>query len=255
MTETAIQPSRPAEIRPMDPMTMIQAAFQKALDEGGATALEVADRILQQMAKQRDYEDRDRFNASLLRIQKQLKPIAKTGWNDSTKSHFAEAASVDDAIEKLMQQEGMSLTFEPESHSQPMMVRIVGVLSQGAYSRRYPLDVPTDGQGPKGGGVMTRVHATGSAITYGKRYLKNMIFNLRFKEKDDDGNQAGGKQKLAELAEKDFVSLRDNISNASNKAELQKFYLAALSAAEAIGDAPSIKAFIAEKDKRYRSLA
>jgi hypothetical protein len=51
--------------------------------------------------------------------------------------------------------------------------------------------MPSDGKGAKGGGVMSRTHATGAAITYGKRYLKNMIFDLRFDETDDDGNGAG----------------------------------------------------------------
>ena len=70
----------PAEtVTPMQPMQMIQVAFQKALESGGADALAVADRILEQMTKQRDYESRERFNASLLRIQQTIKPILKRG--------------------------------------------------------------------------------------------------------------------------------------------------------------------------------
>lgn len=242
----------PAQLAPMQ---MIQIAFQKALESGGADALAVADRILEQMAKQRDYEDRDRFNASLLRIQKQLKRIPKRGWNDSTKSHYALPEDVDAEIQGRMQQEGMSLSFEPEPNPQPNMVTIVGILSQGAYSRRYPLPMPCDGQGAKGGGVMTRTHATGSAITYAKRYLKNMIFDLGFKEKDDDGNAAAGAtRKIATLSESAQLDYLDSIRSASSKAELQKNYLAALKAAENIGDAASIKAFITAKDKRYGEL-
>ena len=235
-------------------MAMIQEAFQKALESGGPEALAVADRILEQMAKQRDYEDRDRFNASLLHIQKQLKRIPKRGWNDSTKTHYALVEDVDAEIQGRMQEESMSLSFEPEAHPQPNMVTIVGILSQGAYSKRYPLPMPCDGQGAKGGGVMTRTHATGSAITYAKRYLKNMIFDLGFKEKDDDGNKAGGKQG-GMLDERKQIEMRDNILNAANRGELQRLYLLALSAAEAIGDAGSIKLFIAAKDKRMKEIA
>ena len=188
MTDTAIQTAKPAQMQPME---MIQIAFQKALESGGAEALAVADRILEQMAQQRDYEDREAFNAALRRIQDNLKPIAKLGVNPETHSKYATAESIDDVIESLLQRERMSLSFEPEPHPSPEMVRIVGILSLGAYSKRYPLDMPADGKGAKGGGVMSRTHATGSAITYGKRYLKNMIFNLRFKEKDDDGKRDG----------------------------------------------------------------
>jgi len=42
------------EPQTLQPMQMIQIAFQKALESGGADALAVADRILEQMAKQRD---------------------------------------------------------------------------------------------------------------------------------------------------------------------------------------------------------
>ena len=247
----AIERSGPAAMQPME---MIQVAFQKARDAGGSEALAVADRILEQMAKQRDYEDREAFNAALRRIQNELKPIAKKGYNNETKSYYATSDSVDDEIEHLLQRERMTLTFRPEPSPHPESVLIIGVLSLGAYSREYPLDLPADGKGAKGGGVMTRTHATVSATTYGMRTLKKLIFNLRFKN-DDDGNRAGGGKAAGSLDERRHIELRDNIGSAANKSELQRIYLAALTEAERIGDAASIRAFITEKDKRLRELA
>ena len=101
---------------------------------------------------------------------------------------------------------------------------------------------------------MTRTHATGSAMTYAKRYLKNFIFDLQFKQKDDDGNAAGGKAS-GSLDERRHIELRDNIANAASKAELQRIYLGALGEAEQIGDASSIRIFITAKDKRLKELA
>ena len=246
-----------AQPKPMAAMEMIQVAFQKALDSGGPEALAVADRILEQMAKQRDYEDRDRFNSSLLRIQKSLKPVVKKGWNDSTKSFFAKTEDVDRAIQALMQQEGMSLSFEPEENSQPNMVTIVGVLSQGAYSCRYPLPIPCDGQGAKGGGVMTKVHATGSAITYGKRYLKNMIFDLQFKQKDDDGNGAAGispEEAGDGLETGEAADLLSLIEGSGDQTELQTNYFKARDAATKAKDMRAIEAFANAKNKRLGQL-
>ena len=102
---------------------------------------------------------------------------------------------------------------------------------------------------------MPRTHATGSAIPYGKRYLKDMIFDLGFKGKDDDGNRAGGGKAPGSLDERRHIELRDNIANAASKTELQRIYLAALGEAEQIGDASSIRAFITAKDKRLKELA
>lgn len=228
------------------PMTMIQRAFEKAIEQGAG--LEVVDRILAQQREMIDYQDRLAFNDALRRIQDKLKPIVKDGWNPSTKSKFASASKIDDAIEELLSEERMSLTFEPEPHPRPDMVRIVGIVSLGAFSKRYPLDMPADGQGAKGGGVMSRTHATGAAITYAKRYLKNMIFNLRFEENDDDGNGA------STIAPEAFLDHMNYIRDANNAEALTKAFLAAYRDAESIMDKKALGEFIAAKAKRKKEL-
>lgn len=232
MSDTAITKQQQAPIAPMDSMQMIQVAFNKAIEQGAG--LEVVDRILDQQAKMMDRQDREAFDASLRRIQDELKPIAKRGHNSSTNSDYATSQSIDDALEGLLQRERMTLSFEPEPNAQQNMVTIVGVLSLGAYSKRYPLPMPCDGQGAKGGGVMTRTHATGSAITYAKRYLKNMIFNLRFKESDDDGNGAGSTgQTMDPGALREWM---DKIGISQNGRELTASYIGALAVAAKLGD-------------------
>jgi hypothetical protein len=100
---------------------------------------------------------------------------------------------------------------------------------------------------------MTRTHATGSAMTYAKRYLKNFIFDLQFKQKDDDGSAAGGKQPGV-LAERDHLTHLENIRNANDAEELRRMYMAAQKAADATGDAKSTITFADAKNKRYREL-
>jgi hypothetical protein len=80
-----------------------------------------------------------------------------------------------------------------------------------------------------------------------------MIFNLRFKEKDDDGNRAGGKQPGV-LDEREHLTHLENIRNAGNGEELRKMYMAAQKAADAIGDTKSTITFADAKNKRYREL-
>lgn len=38
--------------------------------------------------------------------------------------------------------------------------------------------------------IKTKTHATGSAVSYGMRYLLKMIFNIAVSDRDDDGNAA-----------------------------------------------------------------
>lgn len=246
MSDNALTKTQPAE---MHPMNMLQVAFQKAIDAGGADALAVANTIIEQMAKQRDYEARERFNASLLRIQRTIKPILKSGHGEKPGARYALIEDIDAALNPLLEKEGMTLSFEPGISEKPNSIVVTAVLAQGAYERRYPLEMPADGAGPKGGQVMTRTHATGSAMTYAKRYLKNFIFDIQFKQKDDDGNRAGGKQ-AGVLEDKIHLSHLENIRNSRDMGELQRCYLPALTAAEEIGDAASIKAFINAKTKR-----
>ena len=252
---TLQQPAQ-MQAQPMTPMTMLQVAFQKALESGGAEALAVADRILEQIAKQRDYEDREAFTAALRRIQDELKPIAKRGENKQTHSKYAEAEDIDKAIDGLLARERMTLSFEPRSSDKENEIIIVGILSLGAYSKEYPLPIPVDGRGPKGDGVMSRVHAVGSGVTYGKRYIKNMIFNLRFKEKDDDGNLAGGQQskQSGSLDERRRKELCDHIGLCESRDELKRVYFSALGEADAVGDEVSKRAFGDAKNKRYREV-
>ena len=237
MSETAIQLTDSDALRPMD---MIQKAFLAAIDRGGPEALAVADRILEQMAKQRDYEDCERFNAALRRIQDKLKPIVKTGYNPQTRSPYATAEGVDAAIEDLMMEEEMSLSFVPKPSDKADMVLIVGILSLGAYSREYPLEMPADGKGPQGGGVMSRTHATGAAITYAKRYLKNMIFNLRFKEKDTDGNGAEGGEAMPDGTVDEYL---DALGNAPDLDSLKSLFSECWQKAKKLGDSRAKKAF------------
>jgi hypothetical protein len=239
----------PVEVKPQTGMELLNQALNVAIQQG--SAMEVVREIIKGRAELVEYEDRKAFNAALRRIQDKLKPIAKTGSNPETHSKYATAGAIDRAIESLMQEEKMSLTFEPEPHPQTDMVRIVGVLSLGAYSKRYPLDIPADGKGAKGGGVMSRTHAVGSAITYGKRYLKNMIFNLSFQEKDDDGNKASGGGALDEKIALEHIT---NIENAANKAELNRLYVMANKAAAAAKDVDALNDFEAVAQKRSKEL-
>ncbi len=248
MTDTALQVTTPKEQE--GPMQMIQRAFDAAIQQGAA--LEVVDRILEQQKWMIRHNEEEAFNAALKRIQMRLKKIPKRGWNPDTRSPFATAGDIDDAIQHLLDEEGMTLSFRPAVSDKPDEVLIIGTLALGAFSKEYPLPMPADGKGPKGGGVMSRTHATGSAITYGKRYLKNMIFDLRFKEKDDDGNAAAGGDAMDSGVAADFISL---IEGSGSIEELQANYFKAKDAAEKAKDMNAARQFADIKNRMYKKLA
>jgi len=70
--------------------------------------------------------------------------------------------------------------------------------------------MPADGKGAKGGDVMTKTHAAGSAMSYGMRYLLKMIFNVAIGENDDDGNGADIPRISEEQSNEIYAKINDN---------------------------------------------
>ena len=226
-------------------MEMIQVAFDAAIKQG--SAMEVVNTILEQQKWMILHGEEEAFNASLKRIQKKLKSIPKRGWNPDTKSKFATTEDIDAEIQSLLDEENMALSFVPAVSEKPDMVLIIGTLALGAFEKRYPLEMPADGKGAKGGGVMSRTHATGAAITYAKRYLKNMIFDLRFGETDDDGNGSAG---LSDAIKISVNAISDCDTLESLKEKYRKEYKAAVDA----NDSTAVKAFMDAYNARKKEL-
>ena len=252
MTDVAIQraPTGTERTESQSPMQLIQKGYEVAIQNGAA--MEVVQSILAEMRLQREREDREAFHSALRRIQDKLKPIPKRGWNPQTKSPYAKIQDVDRAVEPLLAEEGMTLSYAPRPSEKDNEVVVVAVLSLGAYSKEYPLPMPADGKGPQGGGVMSRTHATGAAITYAKRYLKDMIFNLSFMDKDDDGNLASVESFMDESAEADLAAA---IEGSVDEDQLKSNYFAARDAAKNAGDARAERRFAELKNKVYRQLS
>lgn len=130
------------------------------------------------------------FNNSMADAQADMEPVRTDLANDQTRSRYASYAAIDRAIRPIYSRCGFSLSFNMGDSPTPDTVRVVCYCShRGGFTRSYHVDVPADGKGPRGGEVMSRTHALGSAVSYGRRYLVNMIFNIAV-ESEDDGNHA-----------------------------------------------------------------
>jgi hypothetical protein len=120
-----------------------------------------------------------------------MSTIATNANNPQTKSRYATFARLDGAIRPIYTGHGFGISFNTEPMGEPNMIRVVGMLSNGMVQRRFQVDMPIVTQGLRGQDMMTRTHATISAISYGKRALEILMFNLAIGD-DDDGNRAGG---------------------------------------------------------------
>jgi hypothetical protein len=133
---------------------------------------------------------RQSFAIAMTAAQRAMGPIVAKGWNPETRSKYRKYEDIDRVIRPIYTDHGFAMSFGTEITDKPEEVRVTCVVSHVAgHERAYAVNVPSDGKGIKGGTFMTRTHATGSGLTYGKRYLADLIWNLAMTE-DDDGNQA-----------------------------------------------------------------
>jgi ERF superfamily len=140
------------------------------------------------------------FNTAMVRAQQHMSTISRDMENPLTRSRYASLSAVDKAIRPHYTEEGLVPMFDTRASAKgdAWILCVLELSHLGGHSREFSVDIPADGIGAKGGAVMTRTHATMSAITYGRRTLLKMAFNLA--EADDDGNAAS--RPIAQPAER-----------------------------------------------------
>jgi hypothetical protein len=129
------------------------------------------------------------FNDAMARAQAAMRRVKTDAKSD--KGLYATYAAVDNIARPVYAAHGFSISFDTGEGAPEGYNRILCYVSHGAHTRTYRLDMAADGKGPKGNDVMTKTHAGGASITYGRRYLLGMIFNLVIGE-DTDGNASEG---------------------------------------------------------------
>jgi hypothetical protein len=224
-------------------MHLLQAAVMQG------AAIDTIERLAKLQREMIEYDAKVAFNDAMQRAQHRMKRIGADATNPQTKSKYASYAKLDGALRPIYSEEGFSLSFNTADSPLPDHVRVLCDASRGGYEKPYQIDMPNDGKGAKGGDVMTKTHATGSAVSYGMRYLLKMIFNVAVGETDDDGN--GGDKEMA-LGE--FDRIKSMIENAPTVAALKDIYFSAVKNGTAMGDQGAVREFAKAKDARKREL-
>jgi len=148
-------------------------------------------RLLDILEMQTNRNNERSFNAALVLAQAEMRPIIADAANVSTRSKYASYGALDRECRPHYSKHGLAPSFNTEPTGDPNTMRVVCMLGhRDGHTRRYQIDMPIDTKGARGGDVMTRTHATGSALSYAKRYLLVAAFNLAIDD-DDDGNAAG----------------------------------------------------------------
>ena len=175
----------------VDPVTaMIQVIERIALNPD--VDVDKMEKVMDMQERMMDRNAELEFNQAMTHVQNNLPVIPKDAYNEHTKSHYSRHETIVKAIKPVYTREGFAISFSeaetPQIKDQPKSIKIIGVLRHKAgHSETYFTVLPIDKTGIGGTVNKTGVHATGSTITYGRRYLTCMIFDVATGD-DTDGN-------------------------------------------------------------------
>jgi hypothetical protein len=150
---------------------------------------------MQERVLARDAEQR--FNEAMAAAQKEMPQIKRGGKNATTNSTYAELDAMSEAMLPVVAKHGFSMSFGTDVSPLPNHYRVTCEVSHvGGHSRIYNADVPADLTGMRGTPNKTSTHAFGSTLSYGRRYLKMLIFDVA--TTDDDGRAAASGERITE---------------------------------------------------------
>lgn len=164
------------------PAEMIKAAVM-----GGAD-LDKLEKLLELQERYEANQARKLFAKAFSIAQANIIPVIKKRFNSQTKSKYSELSDVIEVSQPIYTKEGFSITFNEGDSPLPEHVRILAVVLHCAgHKENYHFNVPLDGKGMQGNANMTKIHGKASSVSYGRRYLICMIWNIP--TQDNDGNK------------------------------------------------------------------
>jgi hypothetical protein len=177
------------------PETALLAVIERAATNPEVD-IEKMERLLAMQERNLAREAEKAFSLAMNAAQSEVGRVFPNMPNEQTRSMYADYAQLDRVLRPVYVANGFALSFGTGEAKLPEHVRVICIVSHTyGHTREYHIDMPADGKGAKGGDVMTKTHAVGSATQYGMRYLLKMIFNVAI-GRDDDGNAASGRPTL-----------------------------------------------------------
>lgn len=185
--------------------------------------------IMEMCERQRAKVAETAFAEAMKAAQSEMVPILRESENEHTRSRYAKLETIDAKLRPIITKHGFSLTFNSAEPKKAGAVRIVcDVLHQAGHSKHYELEGDLDISGSQGKANKTSIQGLGSSVSYLRRYLTLMIFNVALTNEDNDGNSG------ATLTDQQASTITDMLNELSLPPERFAKFLD-------FADAPSVK--------------
>lgn len=151
------------------------------------------------------------YLAAFSALQSELPAAVRHGTGHNSKK-YARYEDIIETLRPFFSKHGFSISHRVSTTA--TAITVTGVMGHAAgHSEETSIVLPPDASGNK-----TAVHAMGSAISYGKRYVTLTLTGIATEDEDDDAKRASAG---ALISDEQAMELRDNIE--ASGSDLKKF--------------------------------
>jgi hypothetical protein len=208
MTAALAEPE-PRTVAAHGPPDNMLALIQSALERG--TDPDALKRLMDLAETFKAKRAEEEFNRDKNACESAMPCVVRDKENTFTKKRYATLENVNTSIKPVYARHGFGLTFGTDQSPLAAHVRVICDVSHvGGHTRRYFLDVPLDAEGMKGGSNKSATQAMGSTLSYGRRYLTLMIFNVTVADEDVDAQALDALDTITEAEALEVEDLLDD---------------------------------------------
>lgn len=201
--------TRKAKPPRLTPMQEFLQSLTKLASDPGMTAekINALAGAQKQIASQ---EAEQAYTLAMNAAQRSMPAVVRDTLNDQTMSRYAKLETISHFIDPIIHANGFTLSYGTADSVLEEHYRVTcEVRHVGGHSTAHFADVPADVDAYEGEDKKIAVHAFGSSMTYGRRYLKCMVFDIVVKDEDNDGNPHAASERISVEAVAELVALAD----------------------------------------------
>lgn len=168
--------------------------------------LDMQERILN---KQAELE----FNQAMAKAMAEIpsfekgKKVEKFKGGTGNQFTYASFESINKKVKPIIAKHGLFINFLTDFQSDNHVMITAKITHKSGHSQETSMRFPFDPSGSK-----NTIQATGSAISYGKRYTMNALLNITTHDEDDDGFSTS-----KTIGEKEIIRLNDGLDKSGVK--------------------------------------
>lgn len=192
--------------------------LSRAVDQG--MSVETIEKLMELSQRWDAARAKESYASAMRACQQDMPVVVRDAYNKQTQSKYAKLENVINRIKETYTKHGFALSFGTLDCEAADHVRIYcDCIHEHGHIERVEGNFPLDGAGFKGTANKTGIQAMGSTLSYARRYLTLLLFNVSVADEDNDGQ---GHQEL--IDEKDIAAINkalDRFPPGDDKAALE----------------------------------